>query len=89
MHVIPFAERLPKSGMSAEEKAAALETIDELRAQIERDEIDGLAWCAVGNDFIYHGHAGAGNDFYRLAGGLGALVDYLTYIYHTAELVDE
>lgn len=89
MQLVDLTNRLPKGGMTAEEKAAALETIDELRKQIEADEIDGVAWCATGGDYVHHGFAGVGNDFYRLIGAMDALGHYLTYVYHTAELADE
>ena len=89
MQLVDLTNRLPKGGMTAEEKAAALETLDQLRSHIEADEIEGLVWCAVGGDYVHHGYAGVGNDFYRLMGAMESLAHFLTYIYHTAELADE
>ena len=89
MHVVPIAERLPKGGMDDGEKADALAALDGLKADIEAGHIDGVAWAAVGGDYIYQSYVGAGNEFYRLLGALAALQNYLTYIYHTAELADD
>ena len=89
MKVVPITERLPKGGMSAEEREQAIEGITELLQQIESGELDGVVWCATGSDSVYQGHAGAGNDFYRLIGAMQGLQQYLLAVFHVDYLRDD
>ena len=75
--------------LKGEELTNAVKELRELADRAEKGELDAVVFVAVASGDIHQGAYGAGNDFYRLAGAMQALHQYLMWLYHVGHLVEE